>query len=300
MSGLFWSNTIWYLLLLLSSVVAIAVTFKKSHNRRFSSAFSLAVLGFTYCIEVSLLLVLNAYTYYPMLTPNDAFQDAVIGNFFSQISVTATAVLFSVLDLRSVFIFIFAGIYFLIDVLFVRLGIYEHHWYRSVYTLIGFIPYCYIVKKWYLLLLRAPQDTKLVKGLRGHKLKKWLHNATLFFAVFAAAGNSLITSQKLLELQIFKGGFFADMSKDHTTTSLIYGPILNVLFILLLRWKRPGTYKVGVLLILFACQWVLYSLGILTVPQGWFVIVTAIDLLGFYLWTVLLSRLLANPSTSLA
>lgn len=302
MNGPFWSNTIWYLLLLASSIIAIAITFKKSRDRKFTAAFNLAALGVTYWIEVLLLIVLNAYTYYPMLTPWDAFQDAVLGNFFSQISVSTTAVLYCVLGLRGIYLFVFAVVYYLIDVLFVHLGIYEHYWYRSIYTFFGFIPYCYVIKKWYLWLTDAPHNTpKLfsLRALRNLPLQKWLETATLYFAVFAAAGNSVITSQKLLNLQIFRSGIFEDMSKDHTATSLIYGPVLIVLLILLHRWKISRFYKGGALFVLLCCQWILYAYGILTVQPGWFIAATVIDLLGFYFWVVYLERLLAsrrNPS----
>ncbi len=295
MNGTFWSNTIWYLLLLATSIVVIVITAIKSPNRKFTAVFTLAVLGFTYWIEVVLLLMLDAYTYYPMLTPWDSFQDAVLGNVFSQVSVSTTAVLYCVLNLRGVFIFVFAVIYYLIDVLFVTLGIYVHNWYRSIYTLIGFIPYCWIVKRWYVWITGTPMKTqKLFRlpKLFGINLYQWLYNMTLYYAVFASAGNSLILSQKLIGLQIFRGGFTTDISKDHTSTILIYGTILIVICIILHRWKRPTVYKGGVLLILFACQWVLHMLGIITMPAGWFIFVTAIDLLGFYLWTVFMEHLL--------
>lgn len=297
MNGMFWSKTIWYLLLLATSIAAVVVTAKKSPDRKFAAVFGLAALGLTYWIEVMLVLVLDAYTYYPMLTPWDPFQDAVLGNIFSQVSVSTTAVLYCVLNLRSIFIPVFAVAYYLIDVLFVQLGIYAHHWYQSIYTLIGFIPYCWMIKKWYLWLTGVPNTPKLFRslGLHDHNLKKWLLTGTLFLAIFAAAGNSLITTQKVAGLQIFHGGFFADMSKDHTATSLIYGPVLIVLMIALHRWKRPFVYKAGALLILLACHCALYLCGILTtVLTGWCVIVSLIDLLGYYFWTVFLERLLSG------
>ena len=104
MNDAFFCNTIWYLLLLATSVTVCWVTMQKSADRKFTLAFGLAVLGFTYWIEVLLLLVLNAYTYYPMLTPEDAFMDAVLGNIFSQVSVSTSALLYCVLDLKSIYI----------------------------------------------------------------------------------------------------------------------------------------------------------------------------------------------------
>jgi hypothetical protein len=159
----FWTNTIWYLLLLASSVIVIIITAKKSSDLSFTSAFSVAVLGFAYWIEASLVIVLNAYTYHPMITPWDPFQDAVLGNIFSQVSVSSTAVLYCVLGLRKRYIPVLAGCYFVIDILFVKLGIYEHHWYRSFYTFIGFNLFCWMVNKWYILL--TDKDREFTKPL---------------------------------------------------------------------------------------------------------------------------------------
>ncbi|NLF27167.1 MAG: hypothetical protein GX592_04655 [Clostridiales bacterium] len=293
----FWSNTIWYLLLLASSIAAITTTSMKSRDRRFTAAFNLSVLGFTYCIEVSLLILFNAYTYFPMLTPRDAFMDAVLGNIFSQISVSSTAVLCCVLGLRGRFVFVFAGVYYLIDLLFVHLGIYEHYWYRSIYTFWGFVIYCWIVKKWYVMLTKERNASEP----RGAKLKKYLLTTTLFLAIFAAAGNTLFTTQKVAGLQAFRSGIFSDASRDHTTTGLIYIPIMIALTILVYRWKRPAAYKVAALLFLFACQWALYGAGILVAIAGWFFFAATIDILGFYFWTALLDRLLTGsppPSQS--
>ena len=89
-------------------------------------------------MEVSLLLLFDAYTYYPMIRPDDPFFDAVLGNIFSQVSVSSSAVLICVLGLSNWWLAGFSVAYFLIDIFFVQLGIYEHFWYQSVFTPVGF------------------------------------------------------------------------------------------------------------------------------------------------------------------
>jgi hypothetical protein len=143
-------------------------------------------------------------------------------------------------------------------------------------------------------------DQKILSavGLRGAKLKKCLYAATLFLAVFASAGNTIITTQKVAGLQIFRGNFFDDMSKNHTMTVFIYGSIMVVLMILKRRWKRSTAYKVGALFLIFAWHWALYKVGILTVYYGWFAGAAILDILGFYFWTVMLDRMLSSYSPS--
>jgi len=277
MGDTFWTNTIWYIALAATSAAVLTVVFIKSPHRKFTLGFWLAVLGATYVIEVFLLLVTDAYTYYPMLT-TDKFQDAVLGNFFSQFSVSSTAVLMVVLRLSRWWRVGFSIAYFLIDVLFVQLGIYEHHWYRSYYTLAGFFIYSWLVQKWHHRLLQKPG--------------RLIYLFTLFFGVFAIAGNSIITSLKLLGIQIFQPGFVTDMSKDHTSGSLIYGPVLIILCIALYFWKVKWCVKAGVLAIIATVQYLLIALGLLYIKSGWMTIVILIDILGFYGWTVAVDRLL--------
>lgn len=273
----FWKYTIWYVALAVASAGVLTAVFVRSENRRFTAAFWPAVLGCTYTMEVFMLIVTRAYTYYPRLAA-DPFQDAVLGNFFSQYSVSAAAVLLCGLKRPGWWRLGFALAYFLIDVLFVRLGVYAHGWYRSVYTLAGFLIYSWAVGKWHRRLLEK------------HGRPLWL--ATLFLAVFAAAGNSVITPLKLLKLQIFTPGFMADMSEDHTCGALIFGVALIVIMIALRLWETRWYVKAAVMAALAAAQYALIPLGLLYTRPGWRAAVIAIDLLGYYGWTALFERLL--------
>ena len=275
MYSLFWTNTIWYILLAILSIAALIVTLKKAPDRRFTAAFWLGVLGFTYILEVMLVIVFNAYHYHPGLV-SDSFQDSVLGNIFSQVSVSTSAVLIAVFGLSWIWRAGFSVAYFLVDVLFIALGIYEHNWYRSVYTLFGFFIYSWLIKFWF---------DRFKSGGYRH-----LFNITWFLGAFAVTGNTIMMPQKLLKLQIFSVGIFADISKDHTVGMLIYGPILIILMIALHYWQARRAVKWIPFLFFAAMQYVLYVSGFILIEPGWFVIVTAADLLGIYAWTVWLGR----------
>ena len=60
-------------------------------------AFTLATLGFVYLIESLLVISFNAYSYYPKIV-DDLFQDTVLGNVFSQVSISTTSALTIVMD----------------------------------------------------------------------------------------------------------------------------------------------------------------------------------------------------------
>ncbi len=278
MNSSFMTNTIWYIALATTSVAVLIMMFKKSRERKKLFAFWFAVLGFTYCLEVSLLLLFDAYTYYPMIKPADPFFDSVLGNIFSQVSVSSSAVLICVLGLSNRWLAGFSAAYFLVDVLFVQLGIYEHFWYRSVFTLGGFFVYGLIVKYWFKRILPGPA--------------KRLHNPTLFFSAWAASANMSGTLLKLLGLRIFQSDFYPDPSRNHTAAALIYAPVLIIIMIALHKWRSAWWQKLPVFVLLLVCQWGLLASGVMVVRPGWETIILPFDLAAFYGWTAIMDKCL--------
>ena len=279
MPSLFWSNTIWYVLLAITRIVSMVFVMIKSRNRKFTIAFTLAILGFTYLIESILVILFNAYTYYPKIV-DDLFQDAVLGNMFSQVSISCTTILIIVYNLPYRWYFLISFIYYLIDILFVKLGIYQHFWYRSIYTFIGLLIFFWFVKMCY---------SKLIASS-----KYVAHYVPLFFGAFAVSGNTIILTFKLLKMQIFKADFYENLSKNHTAANIIYAFFLINILITLHRWKLHWAYKGIAFAILLFTQYILYKAGIIYFKDGWFFIITLIDLFGFYFWIVILDRFLSQ------
>lgn len=277
MRNYFWSNTIWYIALAATSAAALAAALIKTKERKKTFAFFLAVLGFAYLLENILVLIFNAYSYQPMLV-QEAFFDAVLGNIFSQVSVSSSILFICVLRLSNGWLAGFAVVYYLIDLLFSHLGIYTHNWYRSEYTLAGFLIYGTIVKHWFKKFFSLPS--------------KLLYYITLFFGVFAIAGNLLGTASKLLNIRIFLSGIVPHPSRSHTATAEIYGAVLTAILIALYKWKIHWLCKIPVLLLLLVCQYGLVQSGIIITRTGWWLFVILLDLFGYLFWVVYLDKLL--------
>ncbi len=162
MKTAFWTNTVWYVALAVISAAMIAISLVKAPLRKKTLAFFFAVLGMTYFFEAFLLIVTDAYAYYPQIA-SDSFHESLIGNFFSQYSVSASAVLIATLGLRLGWRIGFSIVYFLIDILFIHLCIYSQSWYRSWYTLIGFFIYSWGVKKWHEKMFTAPPNLSILQ-----------------------------------------------------------------------------------------------------------------------------------------
>lgn len=283
MSSTFWSNTIWFILLFVTSIAAIVLSLYKSNNIKFAIAFLFSIIGFTFILEAILVISLNAYVYHPKIV-SDLFLDNVFGNYFSQISISSTALLIAIFNLSFIWYFIFALIYFLIEELFLKLGIYGHFWYKSIYTFFGFIPFFWLTNKWY-------EYTKL-------SMSNLMNYMTLFFSIAAINSLTIIMSQRLLGVQMFKGGFFADISKDHITTGLFYQIVEINLLIILYKSKLHWIAKTILFSSLFIVQYLLFNAGIIYIPKGLFFIVTSLDLIGCYCWIAVFNYLLSQQTST--
>lgn len=267
MKGEFWTNTIWYLILLAVSAASVVVSLRKAGNKRFAFAFFLSAVGLVYIMEHIIVVYLNAYQYRPGISGDQAIEDT-FGNICSQTSIAATALLMIEFDLSFVWNIVFAAAYFLIEILFTRLGIYEHYWYRSWFTPAALVPLFWFYKKWY----------RLASGSRS----RLLHHADVFLSVGTASYHLMSVPFLLLGIQWMRAGLLPDASDDHRAVTLIYGILIVVIIMLLHQWKAHWGWKSLCFGLLFACHYALYMLGIFNVREGWFVPVALAYILVCY------------------
>ena len=87
------------------------------------------------------------------------------------------------------------------------------------------------------------------------------------------------------------------MSKDHTTTGLIYQFFEINLLIILYKSKLHWVVKTMAFISLFIVQYLLYSAGFIYIPKGLFFIVTTLDLIGCYCWIAAFNYLFSKQTT---
>ncbi|WP_407312312.1 hypothetical protein [Desulfosporosinus sp. SB140] len=264
----FWTNTIWFILLFLTSIITNVIILKKSNNFKFDLAFLFSIIGLSFIFEAGLVLRLNAYSYYPKIF-RDTYLDIIFGNYFSQISVSTTALLLASKNLSFIWYGAFGLIYYFIEVIFLKLGIYEHFWYKSYYTFFGFILFSRIAKKWY----------KIAKKYTS----KFINYITLYFSVASFSTFTIFLGQRLLGIQIYKSNvFFTDMNKNNTSTGFLYQFIIFNYLIPLYKSKLHWVLKTIALSYLFLAQYLAYRAGFIYIHKGLFFIVTSLDLIGCY------------------
>ncbi len=83
MNSTFWTNTIWFILLLfVSSILTnVLILHKAKNNMKFAIAFLFSIIGFSFVLEAILVLGLKAYNYYPKMF-QDSYLDIIFGNYF--------------------------------------------------------------------------------------------------------------------------------------------------------------------------------------------------------------------------
>ncbi len=157
---LFWSHTIWYLLLGVISLIQVIYTLYYSENRSRTLAFYLTLVGIPLYFETMVLIFFDAYVYYPKIIRNtnlDPFNDVLTGNLFSQFGVASSALLLTVLQKPFYWHVVVSFLYCLLEEFFKALDIYRQHWWKTWMTFIGLL-LLFKISKW--------MYTHLVRGLR--------------------------------------------------------------------------------------------------------------------------------------
>jgi len=280
MSSTFWTNTIWYILLGISTLVELAVVMVKAKNRQLAIAFYLTVTGIVLTFETTILFFLKAYVYYPMILKNPPrpFDDVLAGNLFSQFSVGASALLVVVLNFKSYWFFLFGLIYGVIEELFMDLGIYRHNWYQTWMTVIGIPLFFWVVKIMY------------VKAIK--RIKPAFYYGYIFFALYTCNVITLIWGIFMLfRLQDFNTTLISDPEVSRLYGALGHFYLLSISIMLMHFLRFKWIWKALIILFLYAIYYIGYKLNIILIKEGWFLSVATISIFWTYLSVLIIDRL---------
>lgn len=273
----FWSNTIWYILLSILNIISIVFILYKSNNRKYDIGFFLAVLGTTFHAEFLLLVSFNAYRYLPKIF-NDPFLDAVLGNYVSQLSVASAVMLAIICRIPVTYSYIIAVIYYFIEVLFIKLGIYRHLWYKTWYTFVLVIISLFLAYKWYHRLLNRP--TPFLYYLTLHLGARALFSLIIVFKYFFA-------------IEVINIFVFDEFTRTQAFLIILYDSIWIIIAMIIHSFNNKWWWKGVFFVFLFIVQYVLIKIvGIITVKNGWFLTITLLNIFGSYIPVVVMDYLL--------
>jgi MFS family permease len=141
-------NLFWYYgVTIIGLGMFVFTIFKKNNTPMISLVFFLTISLLTVG-EFFILIVFDAYAYKPEVF-TDIFADSLVGHLLGNLFLWAGAANLVVnFSLGNRWIFLLSGIFMLIETLFLRLGIYEHHWWQTYFTGIAVILSMNIKKYW--------------------------------------------------------------------------------------------------------------------------------------------------------
>lgn len=275
----FYTNTIWYLLLGIITLIELMVTLYKAENRLKMVAFYMTIFGAVLNVEAVILIFLNSYTYYPMILHNHQFpfHDNLAGNLFSQSSLAATAMLAAVFKLPYYWYAIIALIYGLIEELFLYLGIYSHNWYRTWMTVLLLPVYFWAVKLMY----------NSIKT----RIKPFLYYVYIYLGMFVFNNVLILWFFQLTGIQEFQTNILSDinMSRHLLVWSLFH--ILTIPLLIVRFAHISKIWKAVIVAAVFLAYFIGYKLNLVLIKDGWFLPVAAINVIWTYLSILLMDWL---------
>lgn len=277
MPSTFWSNTIWFILLGISTVIEFIFIFAKAENRKTALALFFTLSGITFAYEAVICCFLKAYSYFPMILPKLPLDDQLAGNIFSQFSVAATAVLVEVLNLKYYWVLIIAGIYALIEELFINIGVYKHNWYSTWMTFIGFILLSGLTSKIY---------TNTFKGT-----SRTLHYICIFFGLYTLHMITVLWAFKLIGIISFNTKIFPDDLSSYALLALSNLFLLIIICMVVYFSKLKWLWKSLLVLALYAALYFANKVNLIYFKEGWFFIFATIDIFGMFLYVYVLDKL---------
>lgn len=288
MSTTFWTNTIWYVLLAISTLIELIFAMVKAKRRGLTFAFYLVITGVVLFIETGMLIFLKSYTYYPKIihnVPYQLFQDSLAGNLFSQLSLAATALLIAVFNLRWYWYFIFAVIYGLIEEVFLALGIYTHNWYQTWMT-VTFLPlYFWWAKKLY---------EKIAGGL-----KPIFHYACIFLALAPIAGPAFSWPLWVSGYITYSTSVLSDPTSSMFFLSLAILIPPSIIMMLVYYFNPNWIWKALTILLLYTICYIAYRYNLIMSKKGTVLQFTTLVFILQYVSIFILDRLLGGPKRKL-
>ena len=248
------TNVFWYNCVAAIGIILIIFTLYKKKNIINLLAFFLSVSALAYLCEVVVLFVFNSYVYKPGLFP-DPIQESIYGHlvcngfFWGGFSLLVAA-----FQLRYYWILLISVFFMLTEVLFVKLGLYSHYWWRIYMTGLGVIIFLFIAKKWFLMLIE-----------KRHKLVRYI--TFYFIAWLFLLGPSVILL--MLDRQHFGIGLVKNYYRDGILFDAPYHLILSFVYIFFVNSLKKFYWKATPLFVILLSDFIMMKLNILTFKNDW-------------------------------
>lgn len=212
--------------------------------------------GMVYVVEFFVLVVFDSYNYKPMIL-SVPYYDNILGAVISDmVAVPAVALAVAVFHLNKIWCVMLGGVFGVIEWLFVKLQIYEPHWWKLPYTVIVFTVFFLLARLW----LRKIQE-------RYHPV---MHFLSMFLPAFVLVATILFVSG-ILNLHLDYIGVFTDKYRDSVFVASIYGAVESLAFaVAQFRFHKNLWWNLSAVMYSIVFEYALEHLGVIHVlVQSW-------------------------------
>jgi hypothetical protein len=261
-------NIYWYIGLAFISIGGAVLTFyRKRHLYKVSTLiiFYLFIAGFAWICEYLVLGLLNAYAYKTGVFA-DPWAQNLLGHLLLNTTLYPTAAIVTVTGAkRNSAILLFTVAITLIDYLFIKLGLYEHHWWRSFMTVITVVATLRIAVFWF---------ERIKKGC-----SSWTRAVTFFFIALIII-HFPSPFLLLMRKQYYQFNIISKIFSNFYLTSIIftftYHLLESIELTLITCILKKRNFWILPLVIAAAAQCTFAALNLLVPENGWHLIYTLI------------------------
>ncbi|WP_091183804.1 hypothetical protein [Paenibacillus catalpae] len=217
--------------------------------------FYIAVAGAVYIFELIIFIILDSYVYMPGVL-EDPYYDSAIGAIVSNgLIVPSTCTLIAVYGIRFWWILLIAAGFMGVEQTFISLGIFEHHWWKIIYTGIGLTVLFSMGKRFWNMLCHANHS--------------YLFQLIVLYIINVSLQGSILSFYMIFFQQIeYRPGWFENPSRDNLAFATLFVHIDSVLFALLISlrgnwlWKTLLVGILGCIYLWLIWQRLLFTTGI--------------------------------------
>lgn len=242
----------WYYGLVVISLILFAVAFHFRKDWKLL-ILHLSVYSVIHPFEV-IVTTTGGYNFTPGILPTSA--DSILGAYISDLLIIpASAVIISAFSLSWHSMLCFAAIFTGVDWYFTTLGIYQHFWWKSIYTGLGLI-FLYLISDW------------LWTGLNKYRQSLSFRLLIIHLTYFALQSSITFAVNRGGQLFIMQIPYvlFGNPIKMQVILISLYQLIVSAIVVVCLGLKMPCRYRFAGIGGIFLLNWAIGYFGIF-VPQ---------------------------------
>ncbi|TWD99367.1 hypothetical protein FB550_1072 [Neobacillus bataviensis] len=248
-------NIYWYYgLIVIGAVITVYTVYKKRSIADLFSYF-LFVTAWSWIGEAVILFLLNGYAYKPGLY-SDPFAENILGHIIANSALwSSTAICVMYFQLSYRWIGLISIVFMLIEVVFLKVGVYNHHWWHTYMTGIVTFIFMAAMKKWYSIVNR-----------KRHKSPRIIIFWTIAWIILQTPTSILM----LLGKQFFHVNWVENIYRDSTLFSgFLYHVLMAVIVIFFIYIPKKGYWRVVPFFVLLLGDVFLMNMKILVFHDDW-------------------------------